>query len=175
MVELSRVKLETAFGIFDEILFSDGNKNVYVLIKGNIKNKEKVLCRIHSHCVTGHYFFSVGCDCSKQMVFSQKLIETEGQGIIMWLEQQEGRGNGHYAKMQSEAFKKEGYTQTDAYLKAGYPSDTRNYFEVKSILNTLGIKSIVLISSSNTKTAELKKLDINISSTIDLNKCIINN
>jgi len=173
MVELGRVKLETAFGIFDEILFSDGSKNVYVLIKGNIKNEEKVLCRIHSHCVSAHYFFSLGCDCSKQMVFSQKLIEDEQQGIIIWLEQ-EGRGNGHYAKMKSEVFKKEGYNQADAYIKAGYPSDTSLYYEVKRILDILNVKSIVLIISSDTKATELKKLDINISSTIDLNKCIIN-
>ena len=132
MIEMGKVKLKTAFGTFNEMLFSDGNKSAYVLMKGNVKNKEKVLCRIHSECISGHYFYSIDCDCSKQMIFSQKIIEEENQGIIIWLEQ-EGKGNGHYAKMSSEKYKAQGFNQSDAYIKAGYPADNRNYYEIEKL------------------------------------------
>lgn len=171
MIEMSSAELKTSFGNFNEILFSDGNKNVYVLVKGDVKNKENVLCRIHSHCVSAHYFYGIQCDCNKQMMFSQKVIEKEQLGVIIWLEQ-EGRGNGHYAKMTSEKYKKMGLNQSDAYEKAGYPADNRSYYEVKTILDLLDIKSIILISSNKSKQSKLQELDINVISTIDLNTCI---
>jgi len=172
MIEMSSAELKTSFGNFNEKLFSDGNKNIYVLVKGNIKNKENILCRIHSHCVSAHYFFGIQCDCNKQMIFSQKVIEKEEIGVIIWLEQ-EGRGNGHYAKMLSEKYKKRGLNQADAYIKAGYPADNRSYYEVKTILDLLDIKSIVLISSNSSKQKKLQELGVNVISTIDFNKCII--
>lgn len=174
MIEIAKADIKTMFGTFEEIMFSDGNRTVYALAKGNIKNKERVLCRIHSQCISAHYFYSVGCDCSKQMIFSQKIIEKEGEGIIIWLEQ-EGRGNGHYAKLTSEQYKSKGLNQSDAYIEAGYPGDNRNYNEAKKVLDFLNIKSIVLISSNTSKKLKLKDLGINVISTIDLGKCIIDN
>jgi len=173
LVEIARTKIKTLFGTFDEIMFSDGNKNVYAIVKGNIENKDNVLCRIHSQCISAHYFYSVGCDCSKQMIFSQKVIEEEKKGIVIWLEQ-EGRGNGHFAKMSSEKYKINGVSQAEAYLKAGYPEDSRSYYEVKKVLDCLNIKSIILISSNDSKQNELQKLGVNVISTIDLGKCINN-
>ena len=171
MVEIAKTELNTSFGVFKEILFSDGSKNVIVLIKGNLENSENVLCRIHSHCISAHYFFSIECSCGKQMAFSQKIIEEEGQGIIIWLEQ-EGRGNGHYAKIQAEKYKKAGFSQSEAYNKAGYPSDNRQYYDVKTILDILKVKSISLISSSKNKKTSLENIGVKVISTIDIDKCI---
>jgi len=171
---IAETELKTMIGIFNEKMFSDGKTNAYVLVKGNVENKENVLCRIHSHCVAAHYFYGIECDCSKQMLFSQKLINDEKLGIIIWLEDQEGRGNGHYAKILAEKFKKKGLNQSDAYNKAGYPSDNRQYYQVKKIIDILKIKSVVLISKSQKKKKLLEELGVKINSMIDINQCLTN-
>jgi GTP cyclohydrolase II len=165
VIELASAMLKTKFGTFKEILYSDGSKNIIVLTKGNIEYQENVLCRIHSHCISAHYFHSIECDCNQQMEFSQKIIEEKQQGIIIWLEQ-EGRGNGHYAKMLAEQYKKEGQSQAEAYIKAGYPSDNRQYFEVKTILEDLKVKSVVLISNSDSKRNSIERIGVKVNDMI---------
>jgi len=161
---LAERELKTKFGTFREILYYDGRRESIALVMGNVENEENVLCRIHSHCIGAHVFNSIECDCREQMEMSQAMIEKEGKGIIIWLDQ-EGKGNGHLALIQSIPFKKAGYAQADAYVKAGYEADARTYRAAAEILSDLGIKSIVLLANSLDKAEDLRKESIVVSNT----------
>src|SRR5690349_9497190 len=107
IVRLAETELKTRFGIFSEILYYDGQKEAIALVMGQLKEMENVLCRVHSHCVAAHIFNSIECDCREQMEMAQRLIKQSGSGIIIWLDQ-EGRGNGHLAKIKTAKLKTEG-------------------------------------------------------------------
>ena len=94
------------------------------------------------------------------MEASQVLIEREGKGVIIWLDQ-EGKGNGHLALMESIKYKKE-FGQAEAYVKAGYEADARSYRPAADILEDLKIKSIVLLSNSSEKADDLRQVSINV-------------
>src|SRR5260221_14122016 len=123
---------------------------------GDVENGEDVICSVHSHCIGAHVFNSIECDCREQMAEAQTLIEKEGKGIIIWLDQ-EGKGNGHLALMQSIPFKKAGLAQADAYVKDGFKADGRSYRAAAEILSDLKIRSIVLLASGTDKADELRK------------------
>ena len=161
---LAERELKTKFGTFREILYYDGRRESIALVMGNVENEENILCRIHSHCIGAHVFNSIECDCREQMEASQAFIEKEGKGIIIWLDQ-EGKGNGHLALIKSIPFKKAGYAQADAYVKAGYEADARTYRAAAEILSDLGIKSIVLLANSPDKAEDLRKESIVVSNT----------
>src|SRR5215469_16620000 len=103
---LAERDLKTKFGVFREILYYDGQKESMAIVMGEIANGEDVLCRIHSHCVGAHVFNSIECDCREQMAAAQSMIEQDRRGVVIWLDQ-EGKGNGHLALIQSIPFKKE--------------------------------------------------------------------
>ena len=161
---LAERELKTKFGTFREILYYDGRRESIALVMGNVENEENILCRIHSHCIGAHVFNSIECDCREQMEKSQILIQQEGKGVVIWLDQ-EGKGNGHLALMKSIPFKKAGYAQADAYVKAGYEADARTYRAAAEILSDLGIKSIVLLANSPDKAEDLRKESIVVSNT----------
>jgi 3,4-dihydroxy 2-butanone 4-phosphate synthase/GTP cyclohydrolase II len=83
------------------------------------------------------------------MADAQAVIEQAGQGVIIWLDQ-EGKGNGHLALIESIPFKGE-FGQAEAYVKAGYSKDARSYGTAAGILNDLGVRSITLVSKSETR------------------------
>lgn len=88
IVRLQEGYLKTKFGTFLEVLYYDGQKESVALVMGDISNSENVLCRIHSSCLSAHVFNSIECDCREQMEMAQFIIEQEGRGIIIWLEQE---------------------------------------------------------------------------------------
>ena len=165
MKKLAEAKITTKYGIFKEVLYNNSLRNVSVLIKGSVSGKNNILCRVHSHCIAAHYFHGIECDCYDQMVFSQRMIEKEGNGIIIWLDQ-EGRGNGHLAKMLAEEYKAKGLTQSEAYVKAGFSADARKYDDVKFILEHQKIKSIALISNSQQKKSSIEEMGIIVSQVV---------
>lgn len=156
--------LKTKYGTFREILYYDGQKESIALVMGDVDNGEDVLCRIHSHCIGAHIFNSVECDCREQMAAAQAIIEQDGRGIVVWLDQ-EGKGNGHLALIQSIPFKRAGDPQADAYVKAGFKSDGRSYRAAAEILNDLNIKSIVLLANDGQKADDLRRESIAVSDT----------
>jgi GTP cyclohydrolase II len=158
---LAKRELATKFGTFTEILYYDGQKESIVLVKGEVYDKENVLCRVHSHCIGAHVFNSVECTCREEMADAQAMIEQAGCGIIIWLDQ-EGKGNGHLALIESIPFKKE-FGQAEAYVRAGYSQDARSYEAAAEILRDLGVRSITLISNSAEKVADLRRASINVS------------
>jgi GTP cyclohydrolase II len=159
--------LRTKFGTFEEILFYDGRKESIALVMGEVAGGEEVLCRIHSHCIGAHVFNSTECMCREEMSATQALIERKGRGIIIWLDQ-EGKGNGHLALLLSIAFKREGANQADAYEKAGYSADARDYRPAAEILRELGITSVCLITDNRMKSDALRELGINVADTVSL-------
>jgi 3,4-dihydroxy 2-butanone 4-phosphate synthase/GTP cyclohydrolase II len=162
IVRLAERELKTKYGSFNEILYYDGRKESIAIAMGEVANQNDVLCRVHSHCIGAHVFNSVECTCREELESAQMAIESEGRGIIIWLDQ-EGKGNGHLALMQSIPFKKE-FGQAKAYEMAGYKADARDYGAAAGILRDLKVKSIVLLANSESKAAELRKESVIVSS-----------
>jgi len=134
---------------------------------GDVAGRENVLCRVHSHCIGAHVFNSVECDCREQMEAAQALIQQAGSGIVIWLDQ-EGKGNGHLALVESIQYKKAGFSQADAYVKAGYVADARDYRAAAEILSDLNVKSIVLLANGTDKAADLQRESIAVTETRQL-------
>jgi GTP cyclohydrolase II len=155
IIRLAEGTLQTRFGAFNQILYYDGQKEIIALVMGDIAHKEKVLCRVHSHCISAHVFNSIQCDCREQMEMAQRLIQEAGNGIIIWLDQ-EGKNNGHLALLQSRKLKEEGLSQTEAYVKLGYSADARSYIRAAEILRDLTVQSITLMTNNPEKVSQLR-------------------
>jgi GTP cyclohydrolase II len=168
IIRLAERELKTKFGTFTEILYYDGQKESIALVFGNVESGENVLCRIHSHCVGAHVFNSIECDCREQMEASQSMIEQAGLGVVIWLDQ-EGKGNGHLALMQSIPYKKAGSPQAEAYVKAGFKPDDRSYRAAAEILSDLKVSSIVLLANGADKADDLRNESIVVSEVRPLN------
>lgn len=161
---LSERSLRTRFGTWTEILFYDGQRESIAIVMGDVAGQGEVLCRIHSSCISAHVFNSVECTCREEMTAAQAEIEKEGRGVIIYLDQ-EGKGNGHLALMESIQFKNEGFSQGDAYVKAGYQADARSFMPAAQILSELQIKSVVLLTGNPGKVEDLKQHSINVAGT----------
>lgn len=161
IIRLAQRQLKTRFGDYSEILYYDGQKESIALVMGDVDNGEDVLCRIHSHCIGAHVFNSIECTCREEMEAAQASIEAAGRGVIIWLDQ-EGKGNGHLALMQSIEYKRE-FGQAEAYVRAGYKADARSYRPAAEMLGDLGVRSIVLLSNAAGKADDLRNESIIVS------------
>ncbi len=155
IIRLGEGTLQTLFGTFNEILYYDGQKETIAIVMGDVANREDVLCRVHSQCISGHVFNSIQCDCRDQMEKAQRLIQQAGSGVIIWLDQ-EGRNNGHLAILQSRKLKEQGLSQTESYLKLGYSADARSYAQAAEVLRELKVRSIRLMTDNPEKVAQLR-------------------
>ena len=164
VIRLAEAPLHTRFGTFLEILYYDGQQESIAIVMGEVRQHDNVLCRLHSHCVSAHLFNSIDCDCREQMELAQAMIEQQGAGVIIWLDQ-EGRGNGHLALLRSRALQAQGLSQTEAYVQLGYAADARQYASAAAILQDLDVKSVVLMTNSPHKTGSLQAAGITIACT----------
>jgi GTP cyclohydrolase II len=164
VIRLAEAPLHTKFGTFLEILYYDGQRESIAIVMGDVRQRDNVLCRLHSHCVSAHLFNSIDCDCREQMELAQAMIEQQGAGVIIWLDQ-EGRGNGHLALLRSRALQAQGLSQTEAYVRLGYAADARQYTSAAAILRDLGVKSVVLMTNSPHKMGSLQAAGITIAGT----------
>jgi GTP cyclohydrolase II len=161
VVKLAEGDLKTKYGNYHEVLFYDGQEEIIALIMGDVNGAESILCRVHSSCIYGHHFNSIECDCREQMEISQQLIEKAGKGIIIWLEQ-EGKSNGHFALLKSKEYKKQGFSQAEAYEAVGFKKDARDFSRVAEIIHELGIKSIIMLTDNPRKVETLTQHGVNV-------------
>ena len=159
---LASRELKTRFGTFTEVLYYDGQRESIAIVMGDVSSGEDVLCRVHSHCIGAHVFNSIECTCREEMAAAQAQIQEDGRGVIIWLDQ-EAKGNGHLALIESIPFKKE-HGQSRAYEMAGYSADARSYRAAAQILKDLGVNSIILLANSRSKADELRTESVNVSS-----------
>ena len=161
IIKLAEGNLKTKFGEYREILFYDGQKESIALIMGEVAGAKDVLCRVHSSCIFGHIFNSVECDCREQMEISQRLIEREQRGIIIWLDQ-EGKSNGHFALLKSKEHKANGMPQGEAYEAVGFKKDARDFRPAAEILEAIGVKSIRMLTDNPQKVETLTRFGVNV-------------
>ncbi len=147
--------LQTRFGAFREAIYYDGQRESIALVMGDVREAENVVCRLHSACIGAHVFNSIECTCREEMAAAQSAIQEAGKGVIIWLDQ-EGKGNGHLALIDSIPFKKE-FGQAEAYVRAGYSRDARDYRAAAQILDDLGVRSIILLANDGTKADALRR------------------
>lgn len=153
----SKVKLPTEFGDFELIPFvqlSNGLEHV-AIIKGKWDINEPVLLRVHSSCITGDIFGSYRCDCGPQLHEAMKMIEKEGKGAIIYMNQ-EGRGIGLFNKIEAYRLQEQGRDTVEANIELGYKADERDYGVGAQIIREIGVSKIRLITNNPVKRAGLE-------------------
>lgn len=151
-------QLPTEYGEFittPYIQLSTGLEHL-VLIKGKWTENDTVLVRIHSSCMTGDIFASSRCDCGAQLHESMRMIEEEGMGIIIYLNQ-EGRGIGLFNKIHAYELQDGGLDTIQANLALGFKADERDYKIGCQILDDLRVKKVRLITNNPDKIEALKE------------------
>ncbi|MFA5815130.1 MAG: bifunctional 3,4-dihydroxy-2-butanone-4-phosphate synthase/GTP cyclohydrolase II [Bacteroidales bacterium] len=158
-----QVNLPTDHGNFDLIPYrqkSNGLEHV-ALVKGTWTDDEPVLVRVHSSCVTGDIFGSYRCDCGPQLHTAMEMIEHEGKGALIYMNQ-EGRGIGLFNKMMAYKLQEQGQDTVEANINLGFDEDERDYGVGAQILRDLGIKKLRLITNNPKKRAGLEGYGIQI-------------
>ena len=157
------VDMPTQFGHFRLIPFlqTSNEKEHIVLIKGTWKPEEPVLVRMHSSCSTGDILGSMRCECGEQLHEAMRLVEQEGKGAIVYLNQ-EGRGIGLMAKMEAYKLQEEGLDTVDANLHLGYKADERDYGVGAQILRSIGVEKIRLMTNNPVKRIGLEAYGLEI-------------
>jgi 3,4-dihydroxy 2-butanone 4-phosphate synthase/GTP cyclohydrolase II len=157
------VSLPTTFGEFMLTPFRQLNNGLehIVLQKGEWKDDEPILCRVHSSCMTGDIFGSMRCECGEQLHKAMQMVEKEGKGIIVYLNQ-EGRGIGLMNKIRAYKLQEQGDDTVDANLHLGFQPDERDYGVGAQILQLMGAKKLRLMTNNPVKRVGLESYGIEI-------------
>ena len=157
------VDLPTEYGHFRLIPFrqkSNGLEHI-AIIKGDVKGEEPVLVRVHSSCMTGDIFGSLRCDCGEQLHEALRMIEKEGRGAVIYLNQ-EGRGIGLMEKMKAYKLQENGMDTIEANICLGHQADERDYGVGAQILRHIGITKMRLMTNNPVKRVGLEAYGLSV-------------
>ena len=163
------VTLPTKYGSFKLIPFiqeSNGLEHI-ALVKGELNKDEPILTRVHSSCMTGDIFGSYRCDCGVQLHKAMEMIEKEGRGVLIYLNQ-EGRGIGLSNKIKAYKLQEQGRDTVEANVDLGFKDDERDYGVGANILWELGLGKLKLITNNPVKRAGLEGYGLTIIENIPL-------
>lgn len=163
------VDMPTRYGHFHLIPFrqqSNGLEHM-ALVKGKWERDEPVLVRVHSSCATGDTLGSLRCDCGQQLQKSMELIEKEGKGVVIYM-QQEGRGIGLMNKMAAYKLQEEGYDTVDANIHLGFKPDERDYGCGAQMLRHLGVHKMRLLTNNPVKRVGLEAYGLEIAEIVPI-------
>lgn len=157
------VDMPTEYGHFKLVPFRQTSSGLehMALIKGEWKEDEPILVRVHSSCATGDIFGSKRCDCGQQLHKAMQMIEKEGKGVVIYM-QQEGRGIGLMNKIEAYKLQEEGYDTVDANVHLGFKPDERDYGCGAQMLRNLGVHKMRLLTNNPTKRVGLEAYGLEI-------------
>lgn len=169
--EVVKVDMPTKYGHFKLVIFKERNNpssgEHMALIKGEWQKDEPVLVRVHSSCFTGDILGSFRCDCGEQLHEAMQMVEKEGKGIVLYMNQ-EGRGIGLVNKLKAYKLQEEGMDTVEANLHLGFKMDERDYGVGAQILRYLGVHKMKLISNNPRKRVGLEGYGLDVVENVPL-------
>lgn len=157
---LGERRLRTVYGEFVEHVYFDGTRELIALVTGDLK--DRVLTRVHSHCVSGQALLSVECDCREQFDMAMQRIGETGSGVVVVLDQ-DARGFGHSTQVRVSALMQHtGVDQNAAYRQVAGSEDGRDFSTAAEVLKSLGVRTVMLMTNNPKKVESLVQSGIDV-------------